>query len=107
MAQYHLTIFGKKYLVSKKTFLILLFPMLGFWVAYLWCLCGGIWRFGQMYFDSGMLTMSFMIVVFGSIKINDVHYGLLPENKFVGTVSRIVCYSAVVYYIYHVMTYGF
>lgn len=102
MSQYTLTAFGKKHQVSKKVFLWLIIPYLALMLTYLWCMFGGTWRFGENYLGSGWISIILATIIFGSISINDVHYGLLPENKFNKTVTKIVSWSAVIYYLYTV-----
>lgn len=109
MNTYNLTIWGKKFQMSKKTYICMVIPLLAFLIGYVWCMTGGIWRFGENYFHSGLMTVIPAIFIFGSFKINDVHYGILPEsngillkNKVTKVMTRIVCWSAVFYYLYTV-----
>lgn len=71
-------------------------------LTFIWCMFGGTWRFGENYLGSGWLSIIIATIMFGSITINEVHYGLLPENKFNKMITRIVSWSAVIYYLYTV-----
>lgn len=106
---YTLTAFGKKHQVSKGFFFSMIIPLLVFLIGYVWCMTGGVWRLGENYFNSGWLTVIPAILIFGSLKINDIHYGVLPDsngiyfkNKVTKVFSRIVCWSAVFYYFHTV-----
>lgn len=107
MSKYTLSFRGKKHEISKGTFFMIIIPILAFWLGYIWCLCGGVYRFGETYFNSGMLLLLTMSIIFGEIKINDVRYALLPENIFTKYLTRILAYSSIIYYIYNVIKYGF
>lgn len=107
MAKYTVNLFGKKQEVSKQTFLVFAIPLCAFWLGYIWCLCGGVYRFGESFFNSGMLTFTIAFFLFGAITINDVRYALLPENKFTKYLIRILTFTAIVYYFYNINKYGF
>lgn len=107
MSKYTLTFRGKKHEISKQAFFLMVIPVLAFWLGYIWCLCGGVYRFGETYFNSGILLLLTTCIVFGAITINDVRYALLPQNAFTKYLTRILCFVSIAYYMYNVTKYGF
>lgn len=105
MQDYKLSFFGKKIQVSKSTFITFSFFWLIFIFLSVWCMFGGVWRFGENYFNSGWLAVIPAMIIFGSIKINDINYSFLPENKFTKTMNRAFFWSAIFYYFYTIVNY--
>lgn len=107
MSKYTVTFRGKKHEVSKQTYFMFVIPVLAFWLAYMWCLFGGVYRFGETYFNSGILVLLVTCIMFSAITINDVRYALLPQNTFTKYLTRSLCCMSILFYMYHVMKYGF
>lgn len=105
MKEYTLNFFGKKFQVSKSTFIKFTCIWLIFAFMCVWCMFGGIWRFGENYLNSGWLSVIPAMIIFGSIKINDINYSFLPENKFTKIMNRTVCWTGIFYYFYTVVNY--
>lgn len=100
MNEYSITVFSKKYQISKNLYFAIIIPVLVFWIAYCWCLFGGVWRFGENYLNSGWLSMIPALIIFSHFEINGVHYSLLPKHKYTSMITRIVSWSAILYYLY-------
>ena len=101
--KYTLNVFGNKFQVSKKVFLSMLIPMIIFLIGIVWTSFGGVWRFGENFLGSGWYAMIPAIIIMSEIKINDVPYGFMPNNKFVDTLRKILLWSAVCYYFFTVI----
>lgn len=99
MTKYSLTFKNKKYEISGNTYVFLFLAWVFVISSFAWFLFGGIWRFGENYLASGVLSLM-AFIFFLPITINNKDYSFLPQNKFVKIMNKIVIFSFVMYYIY-------
>lgn len=99
MTKFDLTIFGKKFSVSKWGFIAV---MLIAWVPYLYCCVAGFWRFGENYLGSGALALTAAFMLFVSITVDGVRYAVLPESKWANFLNTGMMWAALFYYLFTV-----